>query len=468
LVAVLAASMLIGGAQVAQSGEFDRQAKPDFDCDGVPDSAMSDAFGVVNGIEAGTVTVRYGADGRQQLISQASAGVPGSPEAEDRFGTSYTWYDRDLDGCDDLVVGAPGESVGTLTWAGSVTVVPGAPAGLATRPSVMYTQDSPGFPGEAENGDDFGWSLAAGRTSQGAPYLLIGSPNEDGPDSRTASYGSVYYLRGSTVSVIHQDSPGVAGAREADDLFGESLVAGDRFFAVAATGEAIGSVERGGMVHVFSNTLTSGRPTPIGAFHQNTAGITGTAERLDDFGTSLSVLSYRPASGDPIGALVAVGTPFEDVGSERVAGMAHLVYVSPGGALREQLAITQNTPGVTSTAEAEDIFGIELVLANLDPVSAVATPATLAWAVVVNEAPDDGSFGGGGVHVFRPGWRPGDPDIWLGDLLGENTVVVQHFRSSDTRLFLGAAPSCLSIGWQDILDGAPVQSEWTDIDDCGG
>jgi hypothetical protein len=226
-VAVLAASMMIGG-QVAQSGEFDRQAKPDFDCDGVPDSALPDRFGLINGIEAGTVTVRYGVDGRQQLISQASPGVPGSAEPEDRFGTSYAWYDRDLDGCDDLVIGAPGESVGALVWAGSVTLIPGAPGGLATGRSVMYTQDSPGFPGEAENADAFGWSLAAGRTSQGTPYLLIGSPNESGPDSRTWNYGSVYYLRGSTISVLHQDTPGVAGAREGDDLFGEVLVAGDR------------------------------------------------------------------------------------------------------------------------------------------------------------------------------------------------------------------------------------------------
>jgi CRP-like cAMP-binding protein len=76
-------------------------------------------------------------------------------------------------------------------------------------------------------------SLAAGATSGGAPYLLIGVPGE-GRESPTTiwNHGAVYYLRSGSVSVIHQDSPGVPGLRETGDYFGESLAVSGRYFVI--------------------------------------------------------------------------------------------------------------------------------------------------------------------------------------------------------------------------------------------
>jgi len=468
MVMALFATMLVAGAQGASAGQYTRTAGPDFDCDGVRDAVQADSLDVVSGRDgAGSVTVTYGASGRRHQITQATSGVPGSPEVDDAFGDSYAWYDRDRNGCDDLVIGVPGESIGTKRAAGMVIYIPGSASGLNTAKSAGYTQNSPGYPGKVEAGDAFGDSLAAGTTRQGVPFLLIGAPGEDGPSIWTASSGTVYYVRGSTVKLLHQDTPGVAGKREHDEYFGESLSASDRFFAVGIPGESIGSVRGAGMVQVFSHTLTNGRPTPIGGFHQNTKGISGVAERDDWFGASVSVVSFRSSSSQPIGALVGVGTMAEGVGSADAAGMAHLVYITPSGTVRQRAAVTQRTPGVTGTPEEGDYLGSDVVVANLSASSTVARPSTAAWAVGVNQELHPGGLGG--VHVFRPGWKPGDPDIWLREgRLGIGPMSnIDHLRATRTELFWGShGGSCDSARWSDLLDGGPFEPTYRPYDDC--
>ncbi|WP_449066454.1 FG-GAP repeat protein, partial [Planomonospora algeriensis] len=64
--------------------------------------------------------------------------------------------DFDGDGRADLAVAAPYTEVGGHARAGSVTVLYGMRTGR------RLTQDDPGVPGEAENGDAFGSALAVG------------------------------------------------------------------------------------------------------------------------------------------------------------------------------------------------------------------------------------------------------------------------------------------------------------------
>lgn len=468
MVMAFVATMLVAGAQGASAGEYTRDDGPDFDCDGVRDAVQADSLDVVSGRDgAGSVTVTYGASGRRHRITQATSGVPGGPEVDDWFGDSYAWYDRDRNGCDDLVVGVPRESIGTRRAAGMVIYIPGSASGLNTAKSAGYTQDSPGYPGEVEAGDTFGASLAAGATNQGVPFLLIGAPNEGGSSIWTVASGVVFYVRGSSVTLLHQDTPGVAGKREYDEYFGESLSASDRFFAVGIPSESIGSARGAGMVQVFSHTLTNGRPTPIGAFHQNTKGISGSAERGDWFGASVSVVSFRSSSSQPIGALVGVGTMDEGVGSADAAGMAHLVYVTPSGTVRQRAAVTQRTSGVTGTPEEGDGFGSDVVVANLSSSSTVASPGTAAWAVAVNQELHPGGLGG--VHVFRPGWGPGDPDIWLREgRLGIGPMSnVDYLRATRTELSWGTGGGpCDSVRWSDLFDGGPFSPTYRPDDDC--
>ena len=61
-----------------------------------------------------------------------------------------------------LAAGAIGEAVGSAgAELGAVNVLYGSAAGLTEAGSQVFTQDSPGVPGTAEHDDLFGGALAA-------------------------------------------------------------------------------------------------------------------------------------------------------------------------------------------------------------------------------------------------------------------------------------------------------------------
>ncbi|MCK2145167.1 hypothetical protein MWG58_30485 [Streptomyces sp. WAC00276] len=67
-------------------------------------------YGTVEG--AGAVVVLHGSassvgPARYTYVTQATAGVPGTPEAHDGFGQSVTSADLDRDGYANLIVGDP-------------------------------------------------------------------------------------------------------------------------------------------------------------------------------------------------------------------------------------------------------------------------------------------------------------------------------------------------------------------------
>lgn len=144
--------------------------------------AWADPEATDNGVrKAGVVHVVYGGGKGTLTISQSDDNVPGAPEGGDQYGYSLAVYDADLDGCSDLVVGTPYEDVGTAPDAGSVHVIYGSTSGLnAGSKSVKEFQQGSGKPlGDApEAGDWLGYAVAAGKSSNGAPYLLIGGPGE--------------------------------------------------------------------------------------------------------------------------------------------------------------------------------------------------------------------------------------------------------------------------------------------------
>ncbi|WJV44154.1 FG-GAP and VCBS repeat-containing protein [Streptomyces flavofungini] len=68
--------------------------------------------------------------------------------------------DFDGDGYRDVAVAAPAATVGGKKWAGQVVVTYGTKHGLAPARRTVISQDSPGVPGAAEKNDEFGQQLA--------------------------------------------------------------------------------------------------------------------------------------------------------------------------------------------------------------------------------------------------------------------------------------------------------------------
>ncbi|MEU5028933.1 FG-GAP-like repeat-containing protein [Streptomyces milbemycinicus] len=134
----------------------------DVDGDGYDDLAVGAPDAATKGYaKAGYVALTYGTRNgiqvsRHKGLTQSSTGVPGTPEAGDRFGSALALGDMDGDGYADLVVGASGEAIGDVKGAGSVTVVFGSATGLSTKaiafhaPTVTARQ---GFGGRLALGD---------------------------------------------------------------------------------------------------------------------------------------------------------------------------------------------------------------------------------------------------------------------------------------------------------------------------
>jgi hypothetical protein len=110
----------------------------------------------------------------------------------DLFGQSLAVGDFDKDGFDDLAVGASGKAPGDDHKSGVVFIFPGSGEGLSEGES--YNQSYLGL-GAEEDGDAFGWSLAAGDFDKdGHDDLAIGAPGEAPHPEPKA--GVVFIMRG--------------------------------------------------------------------------------------------------------------------------------------------------------------------------------------------------------------------------------------------------------------------------------
>jgi hypothetical protein len=244
-VAVGAALVLISGvaATVSPVGSGVAEAAGstvmpcDFDGDGYADLAVGVPWEDLNGRrDAGAVQVMYGSasgvTARDQLWHQARRGVQGAPENGDRFGAALVCGDFDGDGYADLAVGSPSENVGSIRDAGIVQVLYGSARGLTARDQIWH-QGKTGVPGSNEEGDGFGYSLAAGDfDADGYTDLVVGMPFEAVGSLQQA--GRVMVLRGAPGGVTaagaqswRQGLPGVAGQPAGGERFGDRVAAGD-------------------------------------------------------------------------------------------------------------------------------------------------------------------------------------------------------------------------------------------------
>jgi hypothetical protein len=283
----------------------------DFNNDGFGDLAMGVAYEDIGGNpDAGEVNVLYGSAGGlstsgAQLWTQDSASILDQVEVSDGFGYSVAAGDLNGDGFGDLVVGDPGETVGSVSGAGSINIIYGSASGLTATNNQFLNQDSANVPGAAETDDQLGSSVAVGNfngdgfgdVAAGAPFESVGSDVYAGLID--VFYGSATGVTTSGSQEWSQDSPNIEGGSEPGDFLGDPVTAqnfgnGTQDDVVfGAPGEDIGSVGEAGAVNVIYGSSSGLTSTGDQQWFQDSSNIGGTSELRDSFGWSIAAGAGR-------------------------------------------------------------------------------------------------------------------------------------------------------------------------------
>lgn len=201
----------------------------------------------------------------------------------------------------------------------------------------------------------FGQALATsgGTIAVGAPYARV--HGHDGAGA-VRLYTPDASEPGRLVQrlVLTQDSPGVPGGAEAGDHFGAALAMRDGRLAIGAPGESDGRIRNAGLVQPIRWNEAKGTYTAPRAISQDTAGVPGSNEAGDYFGSHLAIGRGLTASGSwdvVIGASEAHGKR-KYAGAVTVANLTAARY----------RGYTQATRGVPDTPEAWDLFSTVGVL----------------------------------------------------------------------------------------------------------
>ena len=247
--------------------------------------------------------------------------------------------DFDNDGFADLAVGVPREGVGTAEVAGAVNILEGSANGLTGVGSQLLVQGGGGIPDTAESFDFFGNALAARDfNNDGFIDLAIGVPGEDlatitDAGAVTVLYGSASGLSATGSQFFTQDTPGVLGAAEAEDGFGSALGVGDfnndtlADLAIGVPSEGVGGAAQAGAVNVLYGATGGLTATGNQQWLQGSGGVGGVAEVGDQFGFALTSGDFN----NDTFADLAIGSPFEDVGTPLTPGPSTSSMALPAG-----------------------------------------------------------------------------------------------------------------------------------------
>lgn len=333
---------------------------PSYDLPGKPDAG---AIVVFSDVAAPNSTQPRPPSARRLLTADSFAGQ--TARAGARFGAAVVAGSDgfgDQDGCADLWVGAPGDTVTGLRGAGQVYLLQGSTHGLTLDHTINLAGLSESEGPQADAG--FGSALAA----ESATTPAIGEPGRD--ISGVVDAGRVIRLDnlssedGADYSVVQQGGDG-AGSPERGDRFGEVL-------DLAATG--VGTVLFVGVPHEdVGSRVDAGavamdpRVGPLTMVTQDSAGAAGAAEAGDRYGASVDVYSSFEVD-HPI-EMVVIGVPGEDLGPDRDAGMVSFASAAlrldgdPSVSPLSGRAVThsQDTAGVPGRVEVGDAYGASVL-----------------------------------------------------------------------------------------------------------
>ena len=288
-------------------------ATGDLSADGVDDLAVGSPFEDIQGPlgprqDVGTVHVIYGFRGfglvvnTSQQIDEDTPGVGLNANADERFGFALTIGQFTHNANADLAVGVPGEAVFGSGQQGAVILFPGAPGGLdpVGGEEVALSQQTAGILGTLQDGDEFGYALAAGNFDGDSwTDLAIGVPGES--ELGTTESGAVQVLYGGAVGLTtNGDQFLVESSIDADvdafDRLGMALVAGD-FDGDGRDDLAMGAP--------LDNSLGFANAGEVTVVYGSPTGVTFTGHQIFDmiFFDTLEV-------GDQFGSTLAVGRFF--------------------------------------------------------------------------------------------------------------------------------------------------------------
>ena len=313
----------------------------DFNGDGYSDTVVADPYATVAGqAQAGRIIILYGYDdpriaegGGRSYVQQGSGAVGDTPESGDRFGTAMTVADVNCDDYTDVVVGVPYEDIGGQADSGYVQIVWGGSSGLGLGiPSRQLNQTT--FGNAVVAGDQFGYAVDA--------------LEDVGQGSTSDEWAYALAIGAPGTNVSGQNDAGWVG------------------FEVAYDGE--------------------NEPVEV---TQDTPGVPGAAETGDRFGAAVS-LNYLTGTTDIVDAVV--GVPNEDVGSLADAGAIAVIRDIYFADDVQAEGFDQNSPGVSGSAEAGDVFGRTL--------DTVKVGGTSRMAVGVPGEDLGAAVNGGAVQLF--------------------------------------------------------------------
>jgi hypothetical protein len=416
-------------------------APNDFNGDGFVDLALGTEATVAGFPFAGLVPIVYGTGttlnpAKRQRIDESLNWVPGDPQQDEGFGSALASADFNADGFADLAVCAPTETENGFGGVGALYILFGRSVGLqfAVRTATNCDEVAAGnfngdkFPDLAILGDQphvvYGSATLSqpgglvlrnfGATSEelfGRAALASGDLNHDGYSdvvytvSRTRGVVLQVYLGGSAglgSNFSQQIATSLSTSASIGDINGDGF--GD--LAVGSPADAVGAIDLAGQVRIWYGSATGLDLTRgVTVINQDSPSVPGGPEAGDYFGFSVAL---GDATGDGKADL-AIGVPFEDIGTVLDAGYATVILGAAAGLnLATSKAYQQGAGGVPGTVAEGNEFGWALVFRDFNrdnradlAITAVGTNANQGLALVLTGTAT-GVDGQGAFPVLTP------------------------------------------------------------------